>query len=180
MKFFLAVALLLAPLPALAQSFTMPGSTDTLVGRTSTDTLTNKTIDCSTNTCSNVPNRVTFGWIAGADIATYPSVIYTAESTTTVLSMRGRVSNPVGSAATVTVYKAASGTACASGTNQASAWGSGAAFDANGTASTNQLATLAGGAANVLAAGDTLCAVGSGTFSTGVGSGALTIKIQVQ
>jgi len=37
-------------------TYTMPSSTDTLVGRASTDTLTNKTINASNNTITNVSN----------------------------------------------------------------------------------------------------------------------------
>lgn len=171
-------------MPALAQStYTMPSATDTVVGRDSTDTLRNKTIDCTTNICTNYPRSVTFGWIAGADVATYPSVIYTAEGAATVLAIRGRVSNPAGGSAVLNVFKAPAGTACGSGTNQVTSWSSGSGgtgFDANNTAASVATATLAGGAANVLATGDSLCAVGTGSFSTLAASGAISIRLQVQ
>jgi hypothetical protein len=134
----------------------------------------NSTIDCTVATCSNFPRVVTIGWVAGVDPS--KAVVYTADAAATVLSIRGTVADAVGSAATVAVYKAPSGTVCGSGTNQATG-----TFDANGTAATNQTLTLAGGGANTLASGDRLCLVttGGANWTGGTGNGGLTIKIQV-
>ena len=94
----------------------------------------------------------TLGWIPTVDPS--ENVIFTATTATTIVGLRGTVVAGAGATATVQVNKAPNGTACIGGTNQASTTFS---FDANGTANTNQTLTLAGGAANVLAAGDRLC-----------------------
>lgn len=39
-----------------AATLALPSSSDTLIGRATTDTLTNKTINCGSNTCSNIPS----------------------------------------------------------------------------------------------------------------------------
>jgi hypothetical protein len=147
----------------------------TIVGTTDTQALTNKTIDCSSNTCSNFPRSVEIGWVAGVDPNN--AVMYTAETAVTVSSIRGTVADAVGSAATVAVYKAPSGTACSGGTAQATG-----TFDANGTANTNQTLTLVGGAGNALASGDRLCLVttGGANWTGGSGNGGLSIKLVVQ
>jgi hypothetical protein len=111
------------------------------------------------------------GWVAGVDPAQV--VIFTASRSMTVTDIRGRVTAGVGSAATAAVYKAPSGTSCASGTLQHTG-----TFDANGTANTNQSLTLAGGAANTLAVGDSLCLVTTGTWTGGAGNGAITVTVR--
>ena len=120
----------------------------------------------------NVGAPAALGWVAAVDPNN--TVVFTASRAMTVTDIRGRVATPVGVAATVAVYKAASGTACGSGTAQHSS-----TFNANGTAATNQSLTLAGGAANVLAAGDSLCIVTTGTWTgAGAGNGAITVTVQ--
>lgn len=110
------------------------------------------------------------GWVAGIDPNN--TVIMTATTGMTVTAIRGRVATGTGAAATVAVYKAPSGTACSGGTNQASG-----TFDANGTANTNQTLTLAGGGANSLSAGDSLCLVttGGANWTGGSGNGGITV-----
>jgi len=118
----------------------------------------------------NVGAPAALGWVAGVDPNN--TVVFTASRALTVIDIRGRVATPVGVAATVQINKAASGTACSSGTAQHTG-----TFNANGTAATNQTLTLAGGAANTLAVGDSLCIVTTGTW-TGAGNGAITVTLQ--
>lgn len=115
------------------------------------------------------------GWVPTVDVNKL--VIFTASRAMTVTDIRGTVVNPVGASAAITVYKAPSGTVCSSGTAQHSG-----TFNANGTAATNQTLTLAGGAANTLAAGDRLClSTGdSAAFTAGAGNGGITVTLQVQ
>ena len=54
----------------------------------------------------------------------------------------------------------------------------GTPFTANGTAAVNQSLALVGGAANQLAAGDSLCLVTTGTWLGGLGNGGITITVQ--
>lgn len=115
------------------------------------------------------------GWVAGVD--PNKAVIFTASRAMTVTDIRGTVADAVGSAATLAVYKAPSGTTCSSGTIQHSG-----TFNANGTAATNQTLTLVGGAGNVLAAGDRLClsSTGGANWTAGTGNGGITVTLQVQ
>ena len=56
------------------KTFSLPSATDTIVGRLSTDTLTNKTINGSNNTLSNVPMGSTTGTLAIANGGTGETV----------------------------------------------------------------------------------------------------------
>lgn len=125
---------------------------------------------------TNVVSMAPIGWVAGTVPGTM--TVFTATQATTVVGITGTVETAVGGTATVAFYKTASGTACASGTNQISA---AATFNANGTANTNQTLTLAGGAANILASGDRICAVaaGAGWTSSHTGSGGITVKVRI-
>lgn len=120
----------------------------------------------------NVGVPAALGWVAAVDPNN--TVFFTASRVMTVTDIRGRVATAVGVAATVQVNKVPSGTACSGGTAQHSG-----TFNANGTAATNQSLTLAGGAANTLAAGDSLCLVTTGTWTgAGAGNGAITVTVQ--
>src|SRR6478609_3781589 len=75
------------------------------------------------------------GWPAGLDPDNI--VLTTVNQAMTISALIGRVETATGSAATVSVYKAPSGTAGSGGTVLHSG-----SFDANGTAATNQTLTL--------------------------------------
>jgi hypothetical protein len=113
--------------------------------------------------------RPTISWVAGQNpnnaiiVADLPAAI-------TLFSAAARVEIPVGATATISLFSAPSGTACASGTNLASA----TSINANGTAATNQLLTITTAS---VAAGSSLClqTTGGGNWTSGSGVGALTI-----
>lgn len=87
------------------------------------------------------------GWIAGTDPAN--AIIAVANQALTVQAIIGVPEVALGAAATIDIFDAASGVACGSGTKVTTT-----AFDANGTAATNQ-ALLA--APYALASGHRLC-----------------------
>ena len=100
------------------------------------------------------------GWVAGQSPNNASFIVVPVAST--ISSITGRLVTAEGSSGTVSVYTAASGTACASGTNLTNT----TSFNTNGTASTNQ--TLSGTTTSV-AAGANLCLVTTGTFTTNIG-----------
>lgn len=106
------------------------------------------------------------GWIAGV---TPNAGIITMSQPSTITAIIGRVETAVGSAATISIFKAPSGTPCGSGTNLISGSGT---FNANGTASQNQILNVG---TTALAAGDTVCTTSTGTYSGNPGNGDLTI-----
>lgn len=117
--------------------------------------------------CAGAAVPLAIGWVAGAnpDKAT----ITVVKQNSTVSAIVGVVDTAVGATATITVYKAPSGTACSSGTALHSG-----TFNANGTAVTNQTLTVT--VASV-AAEDRLClstAHGS-AFEAGSGIGTITV-----
>ena len=109
----------------------------------------------------------TIGWIAGVNPNNALDVIMPANST--LVSIVGNVETATGSAATVSVNVAASGTACNAGTTVHSG-----SFNANGTAATNQTLTLTTTAIN---SGSRLCLQTTGTtsWSSGSGIGGITV-----
>lgn len=113
--------------------------------------------------------RLAIGWPSGIDPNN--NIIATVDEASTVASIVGTVSAAVGSAATVSIYKAGSGTACSSGTVLHSG-----SFDANGTANTNQTLTVT---TTALSAGDRLCLVttGGANWTGGSGIGGVTVRI---
>lgn len=122
---------------------------------------------------SRAPGEQEFsaGWVAGVD--PNKMVVFTAPSARIVTSIRGTVADAVGSAATVSIYKAPSGTTCSSGTIQHSS-----SFDANGTAATNQTLTLSATSSDLqMAAGDRLClsTTGGANWTSGTGNGGVTV-----
>lgn len=76
-----ATATTLASSQTIARTLTFPDATDTLVGKATTDVLTNKSIDATTNTLSNIAN---------ASIATAAGIVDTKLAT---ISTSGKVSN---------------------------------------------------------------------------------------
>lgn len=153
MKLFLALALLLLTAGAEAQ---------TTVGGT---------VKNASTTVAGVAKlhnvALSIGWIATAnpDKAT----IAVVNQASTISAIIGVVDTAVGATATITVYKAPSGTACSSGTALHSG-----TFNANGTAVTNQTLTVT---TSAVSAGDRLClstAHGS-AFTAGAGIGTITV-----
>lgn len=120
---------------------------------------------------NNVPiSSVTaIGWDPAIDPD--ENVIATVDQASTVSSIVGTVVAAVGATATLSVYKAPSGTACAAGTVLHSG-----SFNANGAANTNQTLTLT---ATALSAGDRLCLVTSdaANWLAGSGMGGVTVRL---
>lgn len=107
------------------------------------------------------------GWIAGVNPNNAGLIVFPANST--LVSIVGNVETAVGSAATVSVNVAASGTACSAGTTVHSG-----SFNANGTAATNQTLTLT---TTAITAAQRLCLQTTGTtdWTSGSGVGTLTV-----
>lgn len=113
----------------------------------------------------NIPQAV--GWPAALDPN---NVVLTGiNHASTIAAIVGYVEVPVGAAATVSIYKAPSGTACSAGTVLHSG-----SFDANGTAATNQTLTVT---TSSLLAGDRIClkTTGGANWTSGVGIGTITV-----
>ncbi len=110
---------------------------------------------------------VSVGWIA--TVNPNNAVIAVINQASTVSAIIGAVETATGGTATVSVNKAASGTACSAGTTLHSG-----SFNANGTAATNQTLTVTTAS---LAAGDRLClqTTGTTTWTTGTGIGTITV-----
>lgn len=113
----------------------------------------------------NVP--VSAGWIATVNPNNV--VIAVINQASTISAIIGAVETATGGTATVSVSKAASGTACSGGTVLHSG-----SFNANGTAATNQTLTVT---TSTLAAGDRLClqTTGTTTWTGGTGIGTITV-----
>ena len=116
--------------------------------------------------------RLAIGWPSGIDPT--GNIIATIDQASTVVSIVGTVTTPLGAAGTVLVYKAPSATACAAGTLLHTG-----SFDANGTANTNQILTLAGGGAPSLTAGDRICldVTDDANWLTGAAIGGVTVRM---
>lgn len=110
------------------------------------------------------------GYIAGVNLSTNPTeVSIKIPVGMTITSMIGHVGAAVGGTATIDIYEAPSGTACASGTKLTNT----TSFNANGTANTDQ--TLAGTTATITA-NDRLCLVAAGAgWASSVGTGGITV-----
>jgi hypothetical protein len=105
------------------------------------------------------------GWIAGQN-PTGAIIVAGLPSAITISAIVGRLEVAEGSAGTVSVYSAPSGTDCSSGTNLTNTMN----LNTNGTAFTNQ--TLSGTTTSV-PSGSSLCLVTTGTFTAN--RGAVTI-----
>lgn len=112
--------------------------------------------------------RVALGWDPAID--PNDNTIATIDEASTVSSIVGTVAVAVGSTATLSVFKAPSGTACSGGTVLHSG-----SFNGNGTANTNQTLTLT---TTALSAGDRLCVTTSNgaNWLAGAGIGGVTVR----
>lgn len=118
---------------------------------------------------SAASQRVAIGWDPTID--PNENVIATIDQASTVSSIVGTVVAAVGATATLSVFKAPSGTACSGGTVLHSG-----SFNANGTANTNQTLTLT---TTALTAGDRLCVTTSNgsNWTAGLGMGGVTVRL---
>ncbi len=123
-------------------------------------------------TPTSATTEPSIGWIAAVN--PNKAILVTVDRAYRVSSVVGRVSDATGGTATAQVFKVPSGTACSGGTALTSD-----TLNANGTANTNQTLTLVGGAADDLAAGDSLCLVTTGTttWTGGTGIGGITVSM---
>jgi hypothetical protein len=113
----------------------------------------------------NVPLAV--GW--PATLNPNNIVLAALDQNSTITKIKGSIEVATGAAATVSVYKAPSGTACSAGTILHSG-----SVNANGTEATDQTLTLT---VTTVAAGDRICLQTTGTTSwtTGTGIGTITV-----
>lgn len=116
------------------------------------------------------------GWGSGVNPNKF--VAFTAPRAMQITGITGTVGDPVGAAATISLFKAASGTACGSGTNLVAAAGT---FNANGTGAANQTLSLSSTASDLqLAAGDRVClsvdSTSGANMAAGTGNGAITVS----
>ncbi|HXE51247.1 MAG TPA: hypothetical protein VN663_22910 [Ramlibacter sp.] len=113
----------------------------------------------------NVP--IAIGWPAALN--PNDTILAVINQASTISAIIGSVETATGSAATVSVYKAPSGTACSAGTVLHSG-----SFNANGTAATNQTLTVT---TSTIAAGERLCLQTTGTtaWTGGTGIGTITV-----
>ena len=113
----------------------------------------------------------TIGWIATVNPNNAGVLVFPAAAT--LVSLVGNVETATGSAATVSVNVASSGTACSAGTTVHSG-----SFNANGTAATNQTLTLT---TTAITSGQRLCLQTTGTTSWtgGTGVGTLTVTYTI-
>lgn len=123
-------------------------------------------------TPSSTTVPLAIGWDPALDPA--GNIIANINQASTITAIVGSITTPVGATATLSVYKAPSGTACSAGTVLHSG-----SMNANGTASTNQ--TLAVTSAS-LSVGDRVCLVTSdaSNWTTGVGMGGVTVFVTPQ
>jgi hypothetical protein len=117
------------------------------------------------NACAH--KTVSIGWVAGVNPNNAGIIVFPDNST--LVSIVGNVETATGSAATVSVNVAASGTACSSGTTVHSG-----SFNANGTAATNQTLTLT---TTAITSPARLCLQTTGTTAWTSGSGAGTLTV---
>lgn len=112
------------------------------------------------------PNMLSSTWLAGANPNN--STIFVAARALTIVSLVGVADTANGAAATVSIVKAASGTALSAGTVIHSG-----SFNANGAANVNQTLTLT---TTAMASGDRLGIVTTGTFTNSVASITVMVK----
>lgn len=112
------------------------------------------------------PNMLSSTWLAGANPNN--STIFVAARALTIVSLVGVADTANGAAATVSIVKAASGTALSAGTVIHSG-----SFNANGAANVNQTLTLT---TTSMASSDRLGIVTTGTFTNSVASITVMVK----
>ena len=186
--------ILAVPAAAGSNTLTLPAGTTDLSGTGGTSQVLKQTssggaITVARLACSDLSDSGTgcagttggakfagIGWVAASNPD--KSIVFTAGAAATITDIRGTVETAVGAAATISLFKTASGTACSGGTNLIDSAGT---FNANGTANTNQSLTLAGSGAPSLSAGDRVCLSTSNgaNFSAGAGIGGITITYTV-
>ena len=113
---------------------------------------------------------IPIGWISAQD-PNNAILISDITQPLTVRAINGRVEAAVGAAATVTIYRAPTGTACSGGVALHSG-----SFNANGTAAANQALTVT---TTSLLAGDSLClqTTGGANWTGGTGIGTVTVYV---
>lgn len=118
---------------------------------------------------NTVAREEAIGWPAAVNPNN--NTIFIAKNASTITAIIGDVEVATGGTATVSLFKAPSGTACSGGTVLHSG-----SFNANGTAATNQTLTVT---TSSLSAGDRVClqTTGTTTWTGGTGVGGITVSI---
>lgn len=144
--------------------------TDSLVSESGSTVTVGGTLDATVLKIGGVAvaQRAALTWVVAED--PNEKVIATIDQASTLVSLVGTVVAPTGAAATISVYKAGSGTAASAGTLLHSG-----SFNANGTANTNQTLTIT---VTALSAGDRIALVttGGANWTGGTGSGGITAR----
>lgn len=149
------------------QNAALPSCSDT--GGNHLNYVSGTGFNCGTSSSTVVTKNEAIGWPAAIDPNN--NIIVTLDQASTLVSLVGKVSTAVGATATMSVYKAPSGTACSAGTVLHSG-----SFNANGTAATNQTLTVT---TTALSAGDSICLVttNGSNWTSGTGIGGITARI---
>lgn len=146
-------------------SFALPTSSDTLVGRTSNDTLTNKTIDAASNTVSNITNSN----LSGTAGITNANLANSSLTVTAGTGLNGGGSVSLGGLTTISLPA----------TGTAGTYGSALNIpiittDAQGRVTGVVNTAISGLTASNLAAGDFSSKINSGTYSINISGNAAT------
>jgi hypothetical protein len=153
-------------LKANLASPTFSGTPTVPTASAGTNTLQAASTAFVTTAVAAAPTMLSSSWLAGANPNN--STIFIASRALTITSLVGVLDVANGAAATVTIVKAASGTAISAGTVIHSG-----SFNANGTINTNQTLTLT---TTTMASGDRLGIKTTGTFTNAVASITVAVK----